>query len=157
MECVQTLARGHLGERMQTQHTTHIAQTAMCHKWTIAWLACTLLSVGAVYNDSIFSAQNLYPRPWFAVDPGQIPDVANNGLILRQNTITPIAFAQNVLLGIANQQRNEVSTPMCSAALGECRLRTSHRGCDTGCQGSRMAHQFQLYFGWGVPRASSTV
>ena len=61
----------------------------------------------AIYNDSIFSAENLYPRPWFAVDPPQVAAVATNGLILRQNTILPQEFAKNVILGIANQQRNE--------------------------------------------------
>ena len=75
----------------------------------------------AVYNDSIFSAANNYPRPWFAVDPDQIPALASNGLILRQNTITPSVFAQNVVLGIANQRRNDVGPhPTCSLATSAC-------------------------------------
>lgn len=70
------------------------------------WILSSALGVAAVYNESIFT--ELYPRPWFAVDRPDIPSLASNGLILRQNTVTPRDFAQNVVLGIANQRRNDV-------------------------------------------------
>lgn len=64
----------------------------------------------AVYNISIFNKGNYYPTPWWAVAPTDVNTIASNALILRQNTITPNDFAQNVVLGIANNQRDEVGT-----------------------------------------------
>lgn len=72
-------------------------------------LLCLVPSLYA-YNDSIFSAVDYYPRPWFAIDKDQVNGIANNGLELRQMTFTPESFAQSVIYGIANNQRNEVSS-----------------------------------------------
>lgn len=75
--------------------------------WGLVLLACA--AVGAAYDESIFSSANNYPRVWYTLLKGDIPTVANNGLILRQNSITPNDFAQNVVLGLANGQRNQAS------------------------------------------------
>ena len=84
--------------------------------WWLRWL-WVLPLCGALpfaYNESIFSRGNNYPRAWYTLLPQDIPQVANDGLILRQNSITPRDFAQSVVLGIANGRRNQVSALMCA-------------------------------------------
>ena len=91
-----------------------LRQSPGCRLARHAWAAAALLLAagprltGAVYNNSVFNKGNYYPVPWWAVASSDVPAIASNALILRQNTITPNEFAQNVVLGIANNQRNDV-------------------------------------------------
>ncbi|KAK9803525.1 hypothetical protein WJX73_003977 [Symbiochloris irregularis] len=61
----------------------------------------TLFTAG----ESVFSVDDYYPRPWWAVDSGEIPQLANSALQLRTDTADPQAFAQDIIVGIARGQK----------------------------------------------------
>ena len=87
---------------------------------------CLILAVGllsptahAVYTDSIFSKSNYYPRPWWAVSSSDISQLANNALTLRTDAADPKAFSQDIILGLARNQRTQVSHLQLSLSFGE--------------------------------------
>ena len=120
----------------------------------------------AAYNDSIFNAGNYYPGVWWSVAKTDVPAIASNALILRQNTIEPDNFAKNVILGIANNQRDAVSDLTASellpqqpaAPLGCATMLWLPAACEVsaagkarqGClQAAKQAERYWL-LSWGV-------
>lgn len=57
--------------------------------WTLVCAYFCILdrTVHAVYNDSIFSQRNYYPRPWWAVSNDELPELANSALALRTGKV----------------------------------------------------------------------
>ena len=98
------------------------------------------------YDDSIFSASQYYPTVWWAVATTDVPTLASNALILRQNENIPVDFAQNIVSGIANTQRNEVAK-----ALGYATTSQKTRGCAALTRASRYLLNANSTLGGGCP------
>lgn len=65
---------------------------------------------GCTVGDSLFQKKYYYPYVWWVVYPADVPGVANTALTLRSAlTSSPESFAEQVLLGIARNQSQDIA------------------------------------------------
>ena len=102
----------HLLQRRSWRRLWSVCFTITLSLFQVA-AAATAASTGL--PNSIFSEQYQYPQPWWVISGSQVNALANSALSLRLDTADPNAFAQDVILGLARNQRIQASSVPCSA------------------------------------------